>query len=106
MNAKITVCGAFFAIMQFCIAHRLSYSTISSLLHLLFFLCPAPNMLPASLYMLKKFFSQFRSHHDYNRVCLKCQGTECSNKADHNSDTGDIIHLDICDALRRFVSDN
>ena len=105
-GAAITVCGAFCAIMQFCTANKLSYAAITDLLKLLALLCPAPNMLPTSLYMLKKFFNQFRPHHHYKKICLKCQSSECSN-SDHLSDsnnTADVVHLDIQKALQKVIS--
>ena len=72
-GATLTVCGAFCVIMQFCIANKLPYTGITDLLKLLSLLCPSPNQIPSSVYILKKFFEHFRPSHKHNKICIDCQ---------------------------------
>ena len=53
VDSNISISGAICAIMHFCMAFRLSYSTIGELLKLLQLLCPNPNHLPTTIYYLK-----------------------------------------------------
>lgn len=105
-GAEITICGAICAIMQFCTTYKLSYSAISGLLKLLIVLCPTPNHLPKSFYMLKKFFEQFQSNYEHSKYCVNCNHTVsnciCSNKS--NCNTGHIVHLDIQKPLETIIS--
>ncbi len=52
-GAKITVCGAFCAIMHFKCISGCSFSAVVQLLQLLQLLCPFDNKLPQSVYILE-----------------------------------------------------
>jgi hypothetical protein len=71
-GANITVCGAYCSIMQYATANKLTYTAIEELLKLLQILCPCPNALPTTLYRFKKFFQQYNSGFEQQRVCSKC----------------------------------
>ena len=105
-GSEITVCGAICAIMQFCTAYKLSYTAIGGLLRLLITLCPTPNRLPKSFYMLKKFFEQFQSNYDHSKYCITCENPlshcVCINK--NQSSIGHIVHLDIQKPLEIIIS--
>ena len=73
-DANITVCGAYCSIMQYVTANKLTYAAIEGLLKLLQVLCPCPNSLPTTLYKFKRFFQQYSSGFEQQRVCRKCFG--------------------------------
>lgn len=68
-------------IMCFAITNRLSFNGISSLLNLLTLLCPAPNHLPPSFYLL----SQYHNKHKNYKQKLYC--SECNEEISHTDKT-------------------
>jgi len=94
-GAEITICGAICAIMQFCTTYKLSYSAIGNLLKLLIILCPTPNHLPKSFYMLRKFFEQFQSNYKHSKYCTNCNLTVCDCNCANSYNTGHIMLLDV-----------
>ena len=71
-GASVTVCGAYFSIMQYATANKLTYTAIEELLKLLQILCPSPNSLPTTLYKFKKFFQQYSAGFEQQQVCSEC----------------------------------
>ncbi len=71
-GAKITVCGAFCAIMHFKCISGCSFSAVVQLLQLLQLLCPMDNKLPRSIYVLRKFFNQFGAKKNCTQYCPSC----------------------------------
>ena len=69
-HANDSVLGAYCSIMQYAIAN--TYSAIGGLLKLLQVLCPQPNLLPKTMYNIKRFFQQFNSNTILKTVCCKC----------------------------------
>ena len=57
-GASLSTETSSWAIMQFAISNKLTYSATSELLELIKLHCPAPNSCVRSLYMLKKQFNQ------------------------------------------------
>ncbi len=96
-NAKVTVCGAYCAIMKFKSLSGCSFTTLGYLLQLFQLLCPSGNRLPKSVYMLRKFFKQFGSCKSRQQYCLHC-GKEvtgyCSNAKCPRSDPDCLILID------------
>ena len=89
-NAKVTVCGAYCAIMKF-------KALSGYLLQLLQLLCPSGNQLPKSVYMLRKFFKQFgscKSRQQYCPHCGKAVTGYCSNSKCPRSDPDCFISID------------
>ena len=105
-GAEITACGAICAIMQFCTTYKLSYTAIGGLLRLLIILCPTPNHLPRSFYMLKKFFEQFQSKYTHSKYCIACENllSDCACINTSHSNIGHIVHLDIQKPLEIIIS--
>ena len=71
-GAKVTVCGAYCAIMHLKSTCRLPFSTVSQILELLLLLCPSDNKLPRSIYQLKKFFKRFGTEQVKTLYCSSC----------------------------------
>ena len=90
-GARITVCGAYCALMEFKRTCKLPFSAMLMLLQLLQLLCPPGNKLPQSIYVLKKFFQKHSSQHTRKLFCpechtklpgkqRKCANVECQGK--------------------------
>ena len=60
-GSKVTVLGAYCAIMEFNRAYRLPFTAIAMLLQLLQLLCPSVNKLPCSVYVFMTFFQRYSS---------------------------------------------
>ena len=113
-GADITICGAYCCIMQFASANKLSYTAISELIKLLHVLCPVPNKLPSSFYMLKKFFKQFNVDFEHQRICTICSTPmevgesncpTCADSGNYNPEAvGDLVHIPIQKALKTVIT--
>ena len=72
-GASLSTETSSWAIMQFAISNKLTYSATSELLELIKLHCPAPNSCVRSLYMLKKQFNQqAESECQKFHFCSKC----------------------------------
>ena len=92
-GSSVTVCGAICSIMQYCIAYKLSYSAIGELLKLLQLLCPTPNHLPSSVFLLKKFFNSFKMKYNDNNLCSNCDAKREHCHCDHPAYDCHLIHI-------------
>lgn len=99
-GAKITLCGAMCAVMQFSTSSKLSYTAISELLKLLELLLPSPNHLPSSIYA----FMQFNSVNEHKLVCTKCMKMDCPCEQSTSSDQADLVYLDIHKPLKTVIT--
>ena len=68
-------------IMCFAITNRLSFNGISNLLNLLILLCPAPNHLPPSFYLLSQYHNKYKNY----KQQLYC--SECNEEVSHTDKT-------------------
>ena len=108
-GADISVCGAYCAIMHLKSKCHLSFSTIDELLKLLKMICPQNNKLPSSVYILRKFFSQFESLKKKTIFCSncheiidgKCCNTDCVKR---NGEPDVLIHLNLPKQFRTILS--
>ena len=113
-GADITICGAYCCIMQFASSNNLSFTAISELIKLLHILCPVPNKLPSSLYMLKKFFKQFNVAFKHQQICTTCSTPietgdsncpTCTDNGVYNPEAvGDLLHIPIQKSLKTVIS--
>lgn len=71
-GSSVTLCGAVSAIMNFCTSAKLPYNAIERLLKLLDLLCPSPNLLPKSVFLLKKFFKRYKFEFSLSEYCSEC----------------------------------
>jgi hypothetical protein len=97
IGAKITLCGALYAIMQFCTENKLTYTAIGELLKLLVLLCPPDNSLPKSFYIFKKFFQQFEGSHILQQV-------DCSGEDSTSSDVAHLVTVEMYKPLQAVIS--
>jgi len=105
-NAGITVCGAFYALMEFKRSCRLPFTAIDMLLQLLQLLCPPNNKLPQSVYKFRKFFEQYSSSHKKQQFCSKCdtEFKENESQCDHPfTEPNTLISFDPTNAMRRVL---
>ena len=104
-GSSVTLCGAVSAIMNFCTSAKLSYVAIEKLLKLLDLLCPSPNCLPRSVYLLKKFFKRFKFEYSLNEYCAECfeLTDDCSCTANAIT-TCHIVDVPIKKSLEVIVS--
>ena len=70
-GASLSAETSSWAIMQFAISNKLTYSAISELLELIKLHCPAPNSCVRSLYKLKKQFNRDSDCQKFH-YCSKC----------------------------------
>ena len=101
--------------MQYATANKLTYTAIEELLKLLQVLCPCPNSLPTTLYKFKRFFQQYSSGFEQQRVCRKCfafldKGEVCSTCVDKDNHVrnpefpGLLIHTPVKKPLQTILS--
>ena len=101
--------------MQYATANKLTYTAIEELLKLLQILCPCPNELPTTLYKFKKFFQQYNSGFEQQRVCCKCfafldKGETCTtcvdpdNPVHHPEMPGLLVHIPFQKPLHTVLS--
>lgn len=108
-NARVTVCGAYCALMEFKRACRLPFTTIAMLLQLLQLLCPPNNSLPQSIYKLRKFFEKFSSPHQKHRFCSDCKTklketqSQCDDPSCRHIEPSTLIDFDPTKAIRRVL---
>ena len=108
-GSKISVCGAYFAIMHFANKNKLTFTAIADLLELLNLFCPKPNQIPASCYIFKKFFKQFGGDFEKSTYCMECdtiiEGKSCStDNCTGSSGEGHFVHIHINKFLQAVVS--
>jgi len=60
--------------MKVAIKNNLSYNAMDDLLDLFAYVCPKPNSVPSSIYMLKKFF---KNYEDDAKTAMYCTNCEC-----------------------------
>ena len=72
-GSDILICAFNCAIMRFAIKHNLTFKAIDDLLQLFSFVLLKPNLIPVSIYKLKRFFSQYTDESLNQRFCTKCQ---------------------------------
>ena len=106
-NAKVTVCGAYCAIMKFKALSGCSFTTLGYLLQLLHLLCPSGNRLPKSVYMLRKIFKQFSASQSRQQYCSYC-GTKvfgcCHNSKCPKGDPDCFISIDTTKQFQSILS--
>ena len=108
-GARITVCGAYCAIMEFKRVCRLHFTAIAMFLQILQLLCPAGNKLPRTVFILKKFFQKYSSKSRKMRFCGSCNQKlrssqrKCSNP-DCQSEPSTLIILRPDKAIRRVLT--
>ncbi len=106
-NAKVTVCGAYCAIMKFKALSGCSFTTLGYLLQLLQLFCPSGNRLPKSVYMLRKFFKQFSASKSRQQYCSYC-GTKvvgcCHNSKCPKGDPDCFISIDTAKQFQSILS--
>ena len=83
------------AIMQFCMAHKLSYTAIGDLLNLLQLLVPTPNLLPTSVYRFKKFFQRFKIEYTYTNYFSNCDKIKEECCCDHPTCNSHLAHIPV-----------
>ena len=106
-GASISLCAAMCAIMQFCIANKLSFTAIGELLKLLAVLLPSLNLLPRTFYKFRNFFQKFNPIHSHIQVCTKCQRStddtcSCDDRTTENK--AHIVHLEVQKPLEKILS--
>ena len=96
--------------MQYASANKLTYTAIEELLKLLQILCPSPNSLPTTLYRFKKFFQQYNSGFEQQRVCSKCfafldKGESCTIcvNADNPVHNPEMPGLLVCSTFQKAL---
>ncbi|XP_064381793.1 uncharacterized protein LOC135330772 [Halichondria panicea] len=106
-GANVTVFEALCAIMQFCTSFKLSYTAIGALLTLLIFISPEQNLIPPTLYKLKRFFERQTPVHSHKKICMTCDANkeECTCENLH-SPTADLVHLNITKSVEAVLSKN
>ena len=108
-NAKITLCGAYCAIMEFKRVCRLPFSSLAMLLQLLQMLCPPGNNLPRTVYAFKKIFCKASPSKETHCFCADCnvqfrEGQKfCDNTACRKRESSKLIHFDITGAMKRVL---
>ena len=108
-GARITVCGAYCAIMELKRVCRLPFTAIAMLLQILQLLCSADNKLPRTVYVLKKFFQKYSSKSTKMRFCGSCNRKvtnsqqKCRN-LDCQSQPSTLIILRPDKAIRRVLT--
>lgn len=106
-GARITVCGAYCAIMEFKWVCKLPFTAIAMLLQLFQLLCPLENKLPRSVYM---FFQRYATPHTKRLFCASCseelKGNQkhCRNASCPRQEPNSLIHIPSDRALRRIVT--
>ena len=103
-GSTISFCGAVCSIMQFCMTYKLSYTAIGELLKLLQLLCPMPNKLPPSVFLLKKFFNCFKMSYDYSNLCSNCSVNKEDCQCDHPVYKSHLIHVPLQKPLFAVLS--
>lgn len=94
-DSSVSLSGAVCAIMQFCIAHELSYTAMGELLKLLQLLCLTPNLLPTTVYQFKKFFQHFKMPYQYSNVCSTCNAMNNDCHCDHPAKNSHLVHIPV-----------
>ena len=108
-NTKITLCGAYCAIMEFKRVCRLPFSSLAMLLQLLQLLCPPGNNLPRTVYAFKKLFCKASLSKETHCFCADCnvqfcEGQKfCNNTACRKRESSKLIHFDITGAMKRVL---
>lgn len=107
-GSDISVCGFCCYLMKFSIKHSLTYNAIDDLLHLLNILCPKPNLLPSSIYKLKKYFKQHESQTSSKKYCIKCKRLydDCDCGQADSANIGHLVNIDIDKPLKAVLSGN
>ncbi len=106
-SAKVTVCGAYCAIMKFKALSGCSFTTLGYLLQLLQLLCPSGNRLPKSVYMLRKFFKQFSASQSRQQYCSYCGAKvigRCPNSDCPKGDPDCFISIDTAKQFQCILS--
>ena len=111
-NASITLCGAYCAIMEFKRACQLPFSTIAMLLELLQLLCPSNNILPLTVYALKKFFCKASesSCTELLHFCACCgvqlqkEQKTCVKATCRKSEPSTLVNFDINRPIKRILT--
>ena len=110
-GANITICGAYCAIMHLKSKCNLPFSTVFELLKLLQFICPQNNRLPTSVYLLRKFFCQWKSHKKKTVFCSNCHEQVISEKCCNsdclkpgNSEPDILIEMDLKKQFKTILS--
>ena len=109
-GSKVTVLGAYCAIMEFKRACRLPFTAIAMLLQLLQLLCPSVNKLPRSVYVFKKFFQRYSSPSKRTNFCFECGVSYdldqkwCANRDCRRHEPNTMISLNPIRAIQRVVS--
>lgn len=108
-DAKITVSGAYCAIMEFKRACRLPFTTVTMLLELLQLFCPQDNKLPRTVYTFRKFFKKYSSTVKRRQFCSVCNNEfragqdRCDNSSCCHNEPNTLITLNPKRAIRRVL---
>ena len=100
-ESDISLCSANCAIMKFATSNNLTYSAINDLLTLLKFLCPKPNIIPSTIYKLKKFFNDHTIPYTSETYCTKCHQKECQCEQPQSANISNLVSIDIDKSIPR-----
>ena len=106
-GAKITIAGAYCAIMHFKSTFRCPFTVIAQLLQLLQLLCPSENRLPKSVYSLRKFFQTFKAQQTRKQYCSSCHERVeggCSRQGCVKGEPDCFIYMDTTKQFRTILS--
>ena len=103
-ESDISLCAANCAIMKFATSNHLTYSAINDLLTLLKFLCPKPNIIPSTIYKLKKFFNDHTIPYTSQTYCTKCHQKECQCEQPQSANIGNLVSINIDKPLQAVLS--
>ena len=102
-NCEFSVCRFNCLIMKFAIKHNLTFNAIDDLLNLFSLLSPKPNLIPTSIYKLKRFFMQHAEEGSTNQLfCSNCEQIKDCDCAKEKS--GHLVSTPIEKPLQAILS--
>ena len=81
--------------MKLAIKHKFMYAAMDYLLNLFAYICPMPNFVPTSIYLLKKFFNQYEEDPKTVLFCNKCHRIKDVCKCKNSENIGYIIRVPV-----------
>ena len=90
--------------MKLSIKHKFTHAAMDDLVNLFACICPTPNFVPNSIYLLKKFFKQYEDDPKTVLFCNKCHSIKDVCKCKNSENIGYIISVPVEKPLKSILN--